>query len=397
MNKLHLLTQSTLLLAAFTSITQAAGPLTPPGAPGAPAADMPSLLEVKSAALTCRKEIPASTTTVLITTPGSYVLCGNITVAAGNGILISASCVTLDMNGFCISSTNPASTGAGIAIQGAREDVTIRNGHISSTAAYNDQSSSWGGAGFADGINLRLDGANWADNVNIDTVTVSGVRRHGIYCGEEVIVNTTTLPVISVAISSNVRDCSVRMCGGAGVVATNVNQCVVRQAYAQAVVAHSVSNCSASSFVSDGVVSYTATNCSGTSDGGGRGVAGHQSLNCRGSSKTGYGVEAYTASNCQGVSIDGQGIHATIANGCIGSSTSATTNQPGIWAGVSVSNSSGEGKPGIQAVGSASFCVGTATVVGGDAINALKAFSCQALVGNIVVTGAGAGNVNTGP
>jgi hypothetical protein len=370
------------LLAALTSTAVfAQGPLTPPGAP---APTMKTLDEIHSKISTAgEKRTPISALPFTISTPGSYYLTGNLSVVSGDGITIGADCVTVDLNGFCISSTNGDRTGIAITVQGTREDLTIRNGHISGSVFYDPQNSSspWGGAGFADGINLRPDLANHADNVNIDTVTVSKVGRHGIFCGETVVVNSSTPPVIAVAVSSNVRDCSVRLCGGAGVVATNVNQCVVRQAFLQGVVGHTVSNCSTSSYSSDGIVAYTASNCYGTSDGAGRGVAGHQSSNCVGSSQAGYGLEAYTASNCQGVSILNHGIHATVVSGCTGTSNNST----GIWARMSCSHSFGDGKNGIESDGTVTSSVGKSSAVGFAAIAAQKAFGCQAITGGYSV------------
>ena len=379
---------TTTILAILTATSLAQGPLAPPGAP---APTMKTLDEIHAVG---EKRTPISSLPFTISTPGSYYLTGNLTSAGGDGITVTADCVSIDLNGFCISSTNEARTGAGITVAGARADVTIRNGHISGSVFYDAQITPepFGGAGFADGINLRPDGANFADNVNIDTVTVSKVGRHGIYCGELVVVNLNTPPVIVVAVSSNVRDCSVRLCGGAGIVATNVNQCVARQAYLQAVVGHTVSNCSSSSFTSDGSVAYTASNCYGTSDGAGRGVAGHQSSNCVGSSQTGYGLEAYNAANCQGVSVSGHGIHATVASGCTGTSGS----EVGIWAFRSCSHSFGEGKNGIVSSGIVTSSVGKSINAGFAGIAAQKAFACQAVTGGFSVP-PGAENFNTGP
>jgi len=77
-----------------------------------------------------------------ITTPGSYKLSGNLQAKDKdtNVIVISASHVTLDLNGFAILGTtncagglNPcagAGTGVGIAAAGVQFNITIRNGTI---------------------------------------------------------------------------------------------------------------------------------------------------------------------------------------------------------------------------------------------------------------------------
>ncbi|MFG0256730.1 MAG: right-handed parallel beta-helix repeat-containing protein [Phycisphaerales bacterium JB043] len=65
-----------------------------------------------------------------INQPGSYILLGNLTLsAATNGITISASDVTLDLNGFTLD-------GAGVGVEGiisgvaATENVLVRNGTV---------------------------------------------------------------------------------------------------------------------------------------------------------------------------------------------------------------------------------------------------------------------------
>ena len=57
-----------------------------------------------------------STATIAINQPGSYVLMGNLKVTDGDGIMINADNVTLDLNGFTISSTEATPTGYGIRL-----------------------------------------------------------------------------------------------------------------------------------------------------------------------------------------------------------------------------------------------------------------------------------------
>jgi hypothetical protein len=72
----------------------AQGPLAPPGAP---APTMLSLSQVEP-----RTPI-TNTTAVTISAPGSYYLTANISVTSGSAITITASQVTLDLNGFTIT------------------------------------------------------------------------------------------------------------------------------------------------------------------------------------------------------------------------------------------------------------------------------------------------------
>src|ERR1700679_2135209 len=88
------------LLSAFCQ-----GTLTPPGAPGP---TMKSLDQIEArAAIT-------NSGAVTISQSGSYYLTRNITVASGDAITIAADNVTLDLNGFTISTTTTTPSGFGI-------------------------------------------------------------------------------------------------------------------------------------------------------------------------------------------------------------------------------------------------------------------------------------------
>ena len=79
----------------------AQGSLTPPGAP---AATMKSLDQVEA-------RTPILSAPFTITNSGSYYLTANLTVSINCGITILASGVTLDLNGFTISSTAASPAG----------------------------------------------------------------------------------------------------------------------------------------------------------------------------------------------------------------------------------------------------------------------------------------------
>src|ERR1035437_7780338 len=98
----------------------AQGSLTPPGAP---ALTMKSLDQIEA-----RRAI--SSLPYTISTPGSYYLTSSFIVNSGSAITITANQVTLDLNGFTLSSTEATPTGAGILLAGGNSDITIRNGHI---------------------------------------------------------------------------------------------------------------------------------------------------------------------------------------------------------------------------------------------------------------------------
>src|SRR5437868_13887701 len=95
---LFLCTTSALLLSTLNpqlSTTFAQGNLTPPGAP---APTMKTLDQVEA-------RIPISSVPYTISASGSYYLTTNVTATVSNAITIAASGVTLDLNGFTISST----------------------------------------------------------------------------------------------------------------------------------------------------------------------------------------------------------------------------------------------------------------------------------------------------
>lgn len=75
--------------------------------------------------------IPAAGPHITISQPGSYYLTGNITVASGNAIVISASDVTLDLNGFTVSGpANQASSNYCIHTVNAG-NISVKNGTVS--------------------------------------------------------------------------------------------------------------------------------------------------------------------------------------------------------------------------------------------------------------------------
>jgi hypothetical protein len=65
---------------------------------------------------------------VSLTKPGSYVLASNLTVPAGKtGIVVSATEVSIDLNGFRINGGGGA---AGMGIDGHQRSLTVQNGTI---------------------------------------------------------------------------------------------------------------------------------------------------------------------------------------------------------------------------------------------------------------------------
>jgi hypothetical protein len=156
-------------------------------------------LEAIGAATDKRTQIPGGTATVTIGTPGSYVLMGNLTVATGNGILINASDVSLDLNGFTIASTSPTASGDAIGLGSEVQRISISNGAIRSGTTYSGGVFS-NGPGFDSGINWRSLAPR---SVQVSGVSITGIRGYGIDLGSDQ--------------SSIVQACSVRIAGTIGI------------------------------------------------------------------------------------------------------------------------------------------------------------------------------------
>ncbi len=92
-----------------------------------------SLAAVTAVLITVVLAGTASAATWNITKPGKYKLPGNRTANTGDAIVITASNVTLDLQGYTVSAA-ARGTGRGIAVEGAK-NVTIHSGHVSGFSA----------------------------------------------------------------------------------------------------------------------------------------------------------------------------------------------------------------------------------------------------------------------
>src|SRR5262245_24783352 len=106
------------LVLALATLPALAGSLTPPGPP---APSMKPLDEVEA-------RVAISTLPYSITTPGSYYLSRSLTAVVGNGITVTASPVTIDLNGFTLDGAGFG--GSGITSNLTGGSLAVTNGFI---------------------------------------------------------------------------------------------------------------------------------------------------------------------------------------------------------------------------------------------------------------------------
>lgn len=144
-----------LVLLTTATFLHAQGPLTPPGAP-APTMKTLAQIEPRIDVLTLGTEPPYT-----INQPGSYYLSANmITASGGNAISIQAENVTLDLNGFTISSP-PG--GSPVNCISSFFPAVIKNGFIKGSGVATEGNYTQGGFSF--GIYMQITGGTVTDLV----------------------------------------------------------------------------------------------------------------------------------------------------------------------------------------------------------------------------------------
>jgi hypothetical protein len=361
----------TLLNPRFSSC-RAQGSLTPPGAP---APTMKTLEQIEP-------RTPISSVPFTISQPGSYYLTTNLSVSSGTAITIATNGVTLDLNGFTLSSSDPANTGDGILINSGLKNLTIMNGYIEGGVTNN--AGVFSGPGFGYGIrNL----GSVPRNVRVSGVTVSGCRYDGINVGSgqaTLVEGCLAQTVGNVGIRANTIKGSVaKECGNTAIYGNQVSDSRGESIGGHGLYALNSQNCYGSSSSGTGLYAYTAQNCYGYSGGSGIGLfADYTALNCSGYCYSGTGLYASTAQNCYGSSSSGYGLSAYTALNCYGLSNSGY----GLYAYYTAQNCYGQsssGPAGLYAQ-NASFCTGYRS--GGRAIEATIANGCWAAAGTNLIT-----------
>jgi len=248
-----------LLLLAATLPALGQGPLTPsttidprvtgPTAPltggGAPQAGMKTMHQVEPRTPLV-SGAPGVTYNSLnggftITASGSYYLTANLAVISGNGITINAEGVTLDLNGFNISTTASPASGMGVSV-GTYAGAYVTNGSITGTGIASSTSLTLSGTGFEYGVHVN------GDNAHISRISVRSASLWGIYSGDS---------------SANmVENCTVRECVR-GIQASTTTNCSVSRISSTGIQASLVNMCFAISYVGDGIAGGTINNSEG--------------------------------------------------------------------------------------------------------------------------------------
>jgi hypothetical protein len=339
------------LLALFLpALAFAQGALTPAAAP---AASMKRLdqIEARCPVQAGAPGVTGSPTTgFTISAAGSYYLTGDITVASGNAITITASPVTLDLNGFTLSSTaNPAT---GYAIKGGL--ARIANGRIQ--CAGTASATGFSGPGFAFGISLS--------SGSVTRVSVAGISGTGIG-GADLVAHSSTREAGTGISAGIVAACTASACRTTGIASTIA-----------------VGN-TADTF-GQGINASIVADTTATSSGGAA-ITGTVVRSSIGLADSGYGIDAkvvHTSTGRSRVSSAGTGatgLRTDIAYNCHG--TTASPNAYGIRANYVAFNSTSANTAGGLGLlvdnGPAVFCRATISNASGDtAISAPLAIGC---------------------
>lgn len=339
------------LLLSVTSTALAQGPLTPPPgadpsigpvnaltAGGLPQATMKTLHQVEP-----RTAIAGGTSGVTISASGAYYLTGNITVATGDGITINASHVTLDLNGFSITTSAAPAAGIGVRLGQGLRNVAIRNGNIGGDGL---------GGAFTGGVYYVVSGfPQPPSNLRVADLSVAAAE-YGI------------------STANSVATCHVERClviGGSvhGIQGGIVKDCVVEGG---PILGRIVKDCSVTTPGTSGILAEVAENCYATSAGTaiqakclvnsyGTGGGNHdvisagvvQNVWAEGGSGTGDGIEAKLVGNAYGKRVDDQ-TGGALGNGIKAELVSSSVGLATFGSGINsktIGQSLGEGRPGI--------------------------------------------------
>ncbi len=223
------------LSGAFVSLVLASsafaqGALTPPGAP---APSMKTLDQIEPRTPLGTPGV-VTTSTIVISQPGSYVLVGPVTVASGDGITINADNVTLDLNGFTVSSTANPRAGSGVA--SANTGIVVRNGVVDGAGAETTYNLDPATIGFANGVALgTLSGNFFSPTKGTRVENLRGGAFPGFGLGASQVQASSVRYAALAGIRGNlVSDCSVSLYSGYGIQGDNIRGCTIGYGYTTA-------------------------------------------------------------------------------------------------------------------------------------------------------------------
>jgi len=429
-----------LPLTLLPALAFAQGTLDPSGAP-APAMKTLDQIEPR---IPLRAGAPGVTQEAnggfTISASGSYYLEGNLTVTSETAISLNKGDVTLDLNGFTITTLGGHAAISGMATEG---DIVIRNGRIVGSTTYDLGTKTFTRKGTRFGIIF----SPFIGTCTISDITVRGINETGIWiysfdwtpqrtsvrhctvsvCGDQGIIagtitdstaETCRNTALSALTVSNSVGISVGI--GSGIRANTVTNSYGQSQSAFGIVARiddaaplgNATNCRGVSVTGTGLFATAATNCIGSSKDSGTGLVAETATGCSGDGDSGTGLFADNAANCRGTSYFGTGLFATAATNCRGTSTSGTgldTNSEsngytGTATGCVGRSTSGHGliasvatnctgittdksKIAVWVSGTATGCRGTNTGATGtgtqSAITSTIAVACTATTGTI--------------
>ncbi len=266
------------------------GTLTPPGAP---APTMKTLDQIEPRVAINNTNTPGDGTyAFVISSAGSYYLTGNLVADSTNGIHVTASGVTIDLNGFRISRL-AGIVGVGIAIDSLLRNCVVKNGSVT---------------GFSTGIDADGTRGGTLQQIAITDCTNLGMRSGDGWQIDGCKANDNSGTGIAAGADCNVSNCTGSNNGNIGIYAGPGS---------------SLRNCTASSNTGTGIfaaVSCTLTNCAARQNSAGGITAGQGSVvsGCSASSNPVHGIsaaEGCTISNCSVASNTNGGI--TASKGCV--------------------------------------------------------------------------------